>query len=173
MSESAHYDTVMIAGILHRDVSLGNLVLSRRCGPRSNHRRFMHSLSTEQQDSLCKKIDHLLRRGVLVDWGYAVPVALPSTPIDDSFLGNGPPTSPIEPIGVSDTPSDYIPIVNVGLRDKSTSQLIPMSELSPADEIVLLMGPSDPADDPQHTIDASPLHRTVRILFIDFINALI
>ena len=173
MSESAQYDTVTIAGILHHDVSLGNLVLSLWCGPQSNHRRFMHSLSTEQQDSLCKKIDHLLQWGVLVDWGYAVPVALPSTPVDDSFLGNGPPTSPIEPIGISDMPSNYIPIMNVGLHDESTSRLIPMSKLSPADEIVLLTGPSDPADDPWHTIDASLLHQMVHILFIDFINTLI
>ena len=79
------------------------------------------TVSAQNSKIVCKKIDHLLRRGVLVDWGYAVPVALPSTPIDDSFLGNGPPTSPIEPIGVSDTPSNYIPVVNVGLRDESTS----------------------------------------------------
>ena len=49
-----------------------------------------------------------------------VPIALPSTLIDDSFLENSSSISPIKPIGVSDMPSNYIPIVNVGLHDELT-----------------------------------------------------
>ena len=79
--ELAHFDALKAAGILHRDISLMNLILALRYGPRSNHSRFMDKLHTEKRDALCRKIDSLGRRGVLVDWGYAVPVPSLSDPV--------------------------------------------------------------------------------------------
>ena len=124
----------------------------------------MENFSAEQQDSLCKKIDGLARRGVLVDWGYAVPFPPPSTLVDDSSFGNGPLTSPIKPEDDSDMSGNYVPVVNI---HDSASRLISVLELSALDKIMLSMAPSDPAEDPRHTIDASPLHQTVRIPLID------
>ena len=151
-------------------------------------------MSEEQREHICKRIDNLTRRGLLADWGYAVPIAPSPSPsespspaaINDSELPtthnlspsvvdeplpvvNGvpitdpsnPPTSPIEPPSTQDTKRvSYIPVMGVGSHNLGT-KLIPVSELSPSDNIVLLTGNSSPKDDPRYTIDASPLYQTV------------
>ena len=53
-------------------------------------------------------------------------------------------------------------MVGVGSHDLET-KLIPVSELNPFDNIVLLTGTHSLEDDPHYTIGASPLYRTVLI----------
>ena len=156
-----------------------NLLLSRRNGFRSNHRRFMDRMSEEQREHICRRIDNLTRRGLLADWGYAVPIAPSPSPSPSESLSpaavnnpelptthnpspsvvdeplpvvNGvpitgpsnPPTSPIEPPGAQDTECvSYVPVMGVGSHNLGT-KLIPVSELSPSDNIVLLTGNSSP-----------------------------
>ena len=187
----AHLDAVEIARILHHDTSLMNLLLSRRNGFRSNHSKFMDRLSAEQKETLCKRIDNLARRGVLADWGYAVPIAsspspspavnhpgsstthqhLPSMINEPPSVADGvpttdpfnPPTSPIEPPNTdANLCVNYVPVEEVGSHNLGT-KLVPVSELNSYDNIVLLTGASNPEDDLRYTIDASPLHRTVSI----------
>ena len=198
ISSIAHLDAVEIARILHRDTSLMNLLLSRKTHFRSNHHRFMGKLTTEQSECLCQKIDKLTRRGLLANWGYAVPTTPPSpspaindpeprlpgsstTPnepllsvadeplleadgiplVTDPF--NQTPTSPIEPPTTEDAKCvNYVPVVGVGSSNLRTT-LVPVSELDPSHNIVLSMGTSSPEDGPRHTIDSSPLYRTVSI----------
>ncbi|KAI5989133.1 hypothetical protein EDD15DRAFT_2370985 [Pisolithus albus] len=76
----AHLDAVEAADVLHCDVSLTNLLLSPQNGHRNNHGRFMENLSAQQKEYLSKRIDSLARRGVLADWGVAVPIAPSRSP---------------------------------------------------------------------------------------------
>ena len=169
----------------------------------------MDKLSVEQRESLCQKIDNLARRGILADWGYAVPIApspspspSPSPTIDDpelrlgssappdkpspsvvdkpilvadgipvTGLFNQTPTSPIEPPDAQDVECvNYVPVVGVGSHDLET-KLIPVSELNPFDNIVLLTGTRSPEDDPRYTIEASPLYRTVSVPLIGHLES--
>ena len=61
---------------------------------------------------------------------------------------------------------NYVPVVGVGLPHLKTT-LVPVLELDPSHNIVLSMGTSNPEDDPRHTINSSPLYRTVSISLID------
>ena len=161
----------------------------------------MGKLTAKQSERLCQKIDKLTRRGLLADWGYAVPTTPPSsspaindpeprqpgssTTPDEPSLSvadepleadgtplvtdpfNQMPTSPIEPPITEDAKCvNYVPVVRVGSPNLGTT-LVPVSELDPSHNIVLSMGTSSPEDDPHHTIDSSPLYRTVRISLVD------
>jgi len=60
--------------------------------------------------------------------------------------------------------TNYVPIVPVGSRN-AQARLVPISELTKDDDIVLSMSPAKAEDDPHHTIDSSPLYCTVRSVF--------
>ena len=190
--ELAHFDALKAAGILHRNISLMNLILALRYGPRSNHSRFMDKLHTEKRDTLCRKIDGLGRQGVLVDWGYTVPVPSLSDPVaaEDSehqltarnvehVVSRPSPitesvgsslsdpfiiaTSPIKPTDFLDGSADCVPVVDIG-SPNSAPRLKLVSKLRASDEIVLPMGADKPDDDSCHTLDANPLHHMVSLI---------
>ena len=170
----AHKDAVEVAHILHRDLSLPNLILAPPQG-RSNHAKFMHHLPISTREVLCARIEGLGRRGVLADWGYAVPTTeclstsglttsdSPEPPACELSPCN-PPTSPIEiPPEIGDLDncesSNYVCTARVGSNDGST-QLTLASELTEDDDIIVPMG-SAAENDSHPTINSSPLHRTV------------
>lgn len=146
-------------------------------------------LGDQARLNLEKRINGLARRGVLADWGYAVPVPSSDTvhiaepvssvhapelisvrtparaapPLDHVDI----PTSPIEPsysLAGSEVdasaPTNLVPVRQIGTDHEVTA--IPTSQLTDKHNIVLLMGPDDPRADLRHTIDLCPLHRTVR-----------
>ena len=86
-----------------------NLLLAFLTTARGDHLSFMSHLSPTSQANLREKISNLQRRGILADWGYAVPVvrtvassfptATPPTVLsslrdDPSSPGSSPPTAP-------------------------------------------------------------------------------
>ena len=102
------------------------------------------------------RIASVKQRGVLADWGYAVPMAEPTT-----ITHSATPTSPIEQSSqVEYKSSNFVPIVPVNSKDAPTSLSL-VSDLTKEDDIVLAMGPASVENNPRHTIDTSPLHHTV------------
>ena len=117
----------------------------------------MSSLSAADQTALCARIANVKRRGVLADWGYAVPMAEPATIIDSTI-----PTSQIaQPSQSEYESSNFVPVAPVNSKDAPTT-LKSVSDLTNEDNIVLAMGPTSVESDLRHTIDTSPLHRMVR-----------
>ncbi|KAI6000082.1 hypothetical protein EDD15DRAFT_2362646 [Pisolithus albus] len=153
----AHKNAVEVAHILHRDISLFNLFLAS-VTQRSDHKSFverMTGLSTEAQVELCGRIAKLKQRGVLGDWGYAVPTSEHSSTAnsdaDHSSDASDPPTSPIEM--VSQTASKTI--------TNAVPRLVSISDLTRDDDIVVAMGPqSETESDLCETIDSCPLYHT-------------
>ncbi|KAG6371483.1 hypothetical protein JVT61DRAFT_9518 [Boletus reticuloceps] len=166
-----HKDAVNLARILHRDISLVNLLLATtKAEHRTTHEKYIqYYISGQAQVDLCKRISCLTRRGVLADWGYATPITpttvsadSPSTPSSEG----DPPTLPTEigplasqmPIGAwveAETPIDLVPV-----RQIDGVTMVSASQLTDEHDIVLLMGTDDPKKDLRHTIDSSPLYRT-------------
>lgn len=95
----------------------------------------MENLNIEVRDILCERIGGLKRRGVLGDWGYAVPTApSESTEIISPSMDA---TSPI----VGEPPVKYdnhVPTRKVGSQEGPT--LVPTSKLTNQDDIALWMG---------------------------------
>ena len=109
-----------------------NLLLSRKTCFRSNHCRFMGKLTAEKSECLCQKIDKLTRRGLLADWGYAVPMTPPSpspaiNDLEPRLPGSS--TTPNEPLlSVADEPlleADGIPLVTDPFNQTPTSPIEP------------------------------------------------
>ncbi|KAI6122511.1 hypothetical protein EDD16DRAFT_766572 [Pisolithus croceorrhizus] len=144
----------------------------------------MEGLGAQQKDYLSKRIGSLARRGVLADWGCAVPinhsehhpsagyVAAPVAPssssvtvnnseiVDDPFNPAIPPTEPVANIPDPDTKSaNHVTVVGKGLPDLARA-LIPILKLSASDEIVVLTGDSNPEGDRRRTTDGGPQYRT-------------
>lgn len=166
----AHKNVFVTAKILHRDVGPANLFLAESEG-HMDHRINMKNLSAEARDRLCKRIQSLTRRGVLGDWGYAVPV-VPSESLATTKTSTteaqvdappvSPSTSPIE--GNSELLVNYdnrVPTRKIGSHDGPTL-LLSASELTNEQDITLWMGTDNPNEDPRRTIDLCPLYRTVR-----------
>lgn len=124
----------------------------------------MGHLSDEAQQRLRHRIQNLQWRGILGDWGYAVPVTFssvttaPDTSSDDVLPSDGPPTSPIEAESVIEY-DNLVPTRKIGSQDAPS--LVAISDLTTNDDITLLMGADDPDDDSRQTIDLCPLYRTV------------
>jgi len=120
-----------------------------------------------KKEHLLGRIANLKGRGVVADWGYAVPIIERSITPDLAHITSAhPPTSPVKvPLQMEELEStNYVPIVPVGSRN-AQARLVPISELTKDDDIVLSMSPAKAEDDPRHTIDLSPLYRTVRSVF--------
>ena len=81
----AHKNALEVAGVLHRDVSPSNLFFGKARN-RTDHSIHMEHLPDEDRERLCTEIRNLKWRGILGDWGYAVPVVTPlaTTPSDSS-----------------------------------------------------------------------------------------
>ncbi|KAF8545661.1 hypothetical protein OG21DRAFT_1492086 [Imleria badia] len=139
------------------------------------HKNALEVAGILHRDSLCQRIRNLKWRGVLGDWGYAVPISASSatTPSDTSSVDvpccDGPPTLPIE-ADVPDPSIQYdnrVPARKIDSHDAPT--LVPVTHLTANDDIVLLMGTNNPDDDSRKTIDLCPLYRTVSsTIFIKF-----
>lgn len=100
---------------------------------RTDHRKFMDHLSDEAQQCLCGKIQSLQWRGILGDWGYAVPIASSSIPPtsetqNDDDSSDCPSTSPIEA-----KPDNLVPVQKIGSNDAPS--LVSASNLMVDDNI--------------------------------------
>ncbi|KAF8546168.1 hypothetical protein OG21DRAFT_1528007, partial [Imleria badia] len=161
-----HKNAVEVAGVLHRDVSPSNLFFGKARN-RTDHSVHMEHLLDKDRERLCEETRNLKQRGILGDWGYTVPFATPvaTTSSDSSSDVDIPrsdeiPTSPIE----ADASEPSVQYDNLVLAQKIDSQdppaLVPISELTAEDDIVLFMGTDNPKNDPCKTIDLCPLYRT-------------
>ena len=87
-------------------------------------------MSEEQREHICKRIDNLTRRGLLADWGYAVPIApSPSESLLPATVNNPElPTTHSPSPSVVDKP---LPVVNgvpiTGPSNPPTSPIEPPS----------------------------------------------
>ncbi|KAI5997072.1 hypothetical protein EDD15DRAFT_2364534 [Pisolithus albus] len=161
----AHKNAVEVAHILHRDISLFNLFLAD-VTRRNDHKESMEmaGLPEEAWVELCERIAKLRRRGVLGDWGYAVPMAEHTATRSDAAQfsdATDPPTSPIEvPSQTTDEPVNCVYVVPVS-SESAEPRLISVADLTGDHNIVLSMGPqSETKGDSRETIDMSPLHCT-------------
>ena len=127
----------------------------------------MDHIPGEVQQHLCQRIENLRWRGILGDWGYAVPVS-PSfstvttfqTSDDESSLSDCPLTSPIEAESVIEY-DNLVLTRKIGSHDAPL--LVSASNLTADDDITLLMGTDNPDDDPHQTIDLCPLYHMVSL----------
>lgn len=148
-------------------MSLLNFILARVQGhTRSDHRKFMRHLTDAERDALCGRIGSLSRRGVLADWGYAVPDSEPTVinaeTATELSLHNTPTSSiegPLQLLGDSAESTNYVPVARVTFEDALPS-LKSVPELNEEDDIVLSMGTSK-ENSSRPSIDSSPLYRTV------------
>ncbi|KAF9228180.1 hypothetical protein BS17DRAFT_850230 [Gyrodon lividus] len=72
----AHKYALQMAGVLHQDISLIDVLLAFRKIKQTNYQMFKDLLEAEAWKRLRNKLDCLTRQGILADWGYAVPVSL-------------------------------------------------------------------------------------------------
>ncbi|KAF9227896.1 hypothetical protein BS17DRAFT_813772 [Gyrodon lividus] len=172
----AHKYALQTAGVLHRDISLINLLLAFRKTKRTNYQMFKDLLKAEAWKRLRDKLDCLTRQGILADWGYAVPVSLdtatgptnkvvPDMPepaaamATDKYAPYSPPQTPTDSLAGDQESDNCVSVKKIGSASEAI-QVVPVSELAMDDEIVLLMGTSNPENDLRHMINSSPLHHT-------------
>ncbi|KAG9315338.1 hypothetical protein JVU11DRAFT_4481 [Chiua virens] len=159
----AHKNTVQLAQVLHCDISLVNLLLAivTHAKKQRAHKQYLQCyLSTKTQLQLQQRIDTLSQQGILVDWGYTVPVPVPATPTPPTDDTNDPSTPHSESVPLT-SPIDVDPLC-IGTKEKTKSQ--PISELMGDPNIVLLMGTDDPEEDSRHMINSCPLSLSSRIV---------
>ena len=136
-------------------MSLLNFILARVQGhTRSDHRKFMRHLTDAERDALCGRIGSLSRRGVLADWGYAVPDSEPTVINAETATELS-----LQILGDSAESTNHVPVVHVTFKDALPS-LKSVPELNEEDDIVLSMGTSK-ENSSRPSIDSSPLYRTV------------
>ncbi|KAF8548220.1 hypothetical protein OG21DRAFT_1489573 [Imleria badia] len=103
-----HYNAIDKAKVLHRDISLLNLLLTSWDRSRKAHRLdFLNDLAPETHMCLQSQMKDITYHSFLTDWGYAVPLDIPHTPAEllayqaasgsapSTPACNLPPTSPI------------------------------------------------------------------------------
>jgi hypothetical protein len=153
----AHLNPFVKAGVLHRDISLFNLLFVALVEGKQRAMKFLQTsgLSEDEAAQPTQKIaDNVARRGLLADWGYMIPNQKPTT----ADLPNE------QPGGLSSVPDSsptiYVRLPGSGLEMKTTMKC--QNELNGKDCIVIPLVHESLPENPSSPIDASPLHRTVR-----------
>ncbi|KAI5986625.1 hypothetical protein EDD15DRAFT_2373072 [Pisolithus albus] len=170
-----HKDAIVKAKVLHRDISLLNLLLVIWDASRGDSHRldFLDHLPPETREHLQAKIQEIPYRGFLADWGYAVPIDVPQTEAYTTPEPEGPstspstphhdapPTSPISPPNTSTSVDNSVP-VRIPVPSEGTDRVayIALSELKDVHEIMLSMGRDPLPDRSQPSVDTNPLYRT-------------
>ena len=164
----AHRDAIVLTKVLHRDISLFNLLFA----PRTPQRNLLEDL-LECHETLQGLINKWCpHHGLLADWGYAVPT--PDHPdfslSDDSFFMSGvPPGCPTthtakqsETLPLPHRPQ-YPPLVDSApVKQAEGVVFVPCSKLHSMDDIVILMA----SDTSQSMDDAKDkLHHMVCSFF--------
>ncbi|KAI5980660.1 hypothetical protein EDD15DRAFT_2381694 [Pisolithus albus] len=145
----AHFDAFEIAGVLHRDISLFNLLLYVLANGDECRIDFLQSnvLDDAERTRLEEKIKaQVTRRGLLADWGYVVPALKCGT---DASPGESPCS------GLNRSPNLYVRSPG----DSETKTKL-QNLLEGKDSIVIPMVGESIPNDANTPIDASPLHRT-------------
>jgi len=146
----------------------------------------IHShLSPETRQSLLHKLQRISRRGLLADWGYAVPLyaVKPPSPVDattPAFCHQ--PTSavvsssPLTPFIIDETPTSPVPVPDdldetvVPVRflkagdANNVVNYVALTELKETDDITLSMGGAPLPDPCRPSVDTNPLYQTVSSL---------
>ena len=129
----------------------------------------LSNLSVNAQAVLCERIGNVKRQGVLGDWGYAVLMTERSTATcSDATSPDAadPPAPSLVPSQVADKCINCVPVIPV-FSNNAQPTLISVPELTKNHDIILAMGPlANVESDLRHTIDTSPLYRTVRSIFL-------
>ena len=156
--------------ILHRNISLLNLLAIQNGSDCCLD--FLGALSPEIRECLLPKLRTMAYRGLLGDWGYAVPLAeahfnTGSEPIADPSSPHplSPPTSPISvPNDLDFQCNNFIPVRAMPSLDEFESQVpgleyIAIKSLEDNHNISLTVGRESSHDRP--SIDTNPLYHTV------------
>ncbi|KAI9569834.1 hypothetical protein HD554DRAFT_2037832 [Boletus coccyginus] len=160
---AAHRDTLKKAGILHHDISLFNLLLVRSAES-EEHLEFLDGLPKGTRDLLRQKIEKFVsHRGLLGDWGYAVPInattsqpatGLPTPDLDSNPFAND------TLLTSSKYSEDVVPAAKVSRNGQEhTIRYTSVSHLGWDHNIKLHMA-GDPLDFAWPTVDTNPLYRT-------------
>lgn len=156
----AHKDAIEKACILHRDISLFNLLLDT--WNRSDDRmQFLNVLPEQTRKRLYQQIKaSVSHRGLLVDWGYAVPIEPASS---EPVTRPSTPDSRSDSVEPEDCDEGAVPTV---LRNdqptRSTVVYVPVSKLGQNHEIKLPLA-GEAVDPARPSIDTNPLYRTVSL----------
>ena len=153
----------------------------------------IHSdLSPETRQSLLGKLQRISRRGLLADWGYAVPLssdaAKPPSPVDAitpavyhqpaTVVASSSPLTSLtnldeilmSPITVpEDLDETVVPVQFLEANSASYAvQFVALSELKETDDITLSMRGVPLLYPCRPSVDTSPLYRTVSSLYCHF-----
>ena len=134
---AAHRDALQVAHVLHRDISLFNLLLVLAMQSDLGVDFVDRALQEPECTRIQEKIHKLSRRGLLGDWGYGIPMG-------DVHHSSGP------------TP---------GIRVAGQTKVLGRKDLHDTHSIVIPVADQPLPEDASESVDASPLQRTVCILW--------
>ena len=133
----AHCNALKGPHILHHDISLFNLLLVMVIHSKLGEGFLDRVLQESKRAAIRVKIQRLPRRGLLSDWGYAVPTY--------DFSCN-----------------NLTPAASSGIHVKGETAPLSPSDLRNTHDIIIPMAKEPLLSDSSSSIDASPLQRTVR-----------
>ena len=134
---AAHRDALQVAHVLHRDISLFNLLLVLVMQSNLGVDFVDQALQEPECIRIQEKIYKLSRHGLLGDWGYGIPMG-------DVHHSSGP------------TP---------GIRVAGQTKVLGRKDLCDTHSIVIPVADQPLPEDASESVDASPLQHTVCILW--------
>lgn len=152
----AHLDAFVKAEVLHRDISLFNLLFITLAEGKQHTMKFLQTsrLSEDEAAQLTQKItDSVAWHGLMSNWEYMIPNQKPT-------MANLPNDQPGGLSSVSDSlPTIYVRLPGSGSETKTTMKC--QNELNGKNSIVSPLGHESLLEDPSSPINTSPLHHTV------------
>lgn len=152
----AHLDAFVKAEVLHRDISLFNLLFITLAEGKQHTMKFLQTsgLSKDEAAQLTQKItDSVAWHGLMSNWEYMIPNQKPT-------MANLPNDQPGGLSSVSDSlPTIYVRLPGSGSETKTTMKC--QNELNGKNSIVSPLGHESLLEDPSSPINTSPLHHTV------------
>ncbi|KAF8124294.1 hypothetical protein EV363DRAFT_1299830 [Boletus edulis] len=159
----AHRDALKDACVLHRDISLFNLLLVAAMQSDLGVDFVDHVLHGSERARIREKIQKLSRRGLLGDWGYAIPVPNNSSPDSQPQA----PSATAIPTGSnsssdmqSQVPHHSTPVLHV--MDQTKHSVVSPDNLLGTHDIVIPVADEDLPNDTSLAIDKSALQRTLQ-----------
>ena len=140
---AVHREALWAAGILHRDISLFNLLLVAAVKSKLGVDFLDRALQEPDRSQVHEKIKALPRHSLLGDWGYTVPINKANSLVAD--------------------PSTLAAAPRICVGQQNASLLVSCAELLNTNNVVIPVADEPFDHDFDTSFDASPLHCMVRI----------